>query len=226
MLYWTLRYLFPGPILRLLCGLSAEGVQHVLVEGPLILACDHLSFLDPALVQLLVRRRVVFAAKQEYFTRRGLRGLAVRWFFKAIRMIPVDRSGGAAAEEAIANAAAVLHQGGALGIFPEGTRSPDGRLHRGRTGVGRLVLASRAPVVPVALIGTDRILPPGRRLPRIGKVTIRFGRPMEFGEVSSRAVTDEVMRAVQQLSGRPYVDAYAPIPSSGRMNRPSGGGPC
>jgi 1-acyl-sn-glycerol-3-phosphate acyltransferase len=226
MLYWTLRYAFPGPALRLLCGLSTEGVQHVPAAGPLILACDHLSFLDPVLVQLAVQRRVVFAAKQEYFAGRSMQGRAVRRFFKATRMIPVDRSGGPAAEEAIVDAAAVLLRGDTVGIFPEGTRSPDGRIHRGRTGVGRLVAASGAPVVPVAVIGTDRILPPGKHLPRIGRVTIRFGRPMEFAEPSCRAITDSVMHAVQQLSGRTYVDSYAPIPSRGRRSRPAKGGSC
>ncbi|WP_052411173.1 lysophospholipid acyltransferase family protein [Streptomyces sp. NRRL S-118] len=226
LLYWTLRYVFPGPFLWLLFRLRVEGAEHVPAQGPLVLACDHLSFLDPILVQLGVRRRVVFAAKQEYFTGRGLLGLAVRLFFKATGMIPMDRSGGPAAEEAIAVAVAALEDGKVVGIFPEGTRSPDGRLYRGRTGVGRLVVASRAPVVPVAVIGTDRILPPGKWLPRVGQATIRFGRPMEFTESSSRAITDEVMGAVQQLSGRPYVDAYAPIPARGRWGRRLEGGSC
>ncbi len=219
LLYWVLRYVFPGPFVWILFRLHAEGAGHVPVQGPLILACDHLSLVDPILVQLAVRRRVAFVAKQEYFTRRGLLGFVVRWFFMATGMIPMDRSGGPAAEEAIAAATVALVHGRVVGIFPEGTRSPDGRLYRGRTGVGRLVVASRAPVVPVAVIGTDRILPPGKWLPRFGQATIRFGRPMEFVDSSSRAITNEVMRAVQQLSGRPYVDAYAPLRSRGNWDK-------
>ncbi|WP_406368242.1 lysophospholipid acyltransferase family protein [Streptomyces sp. NBC_00647] len=222
---WTLRYVFPRPALRFLCGLDTEGVQHVPAAGPLILACDHL-YLDPSLVQLAVQRRGMFAAKQEYSAGRGLQGLTVRRLFKATSMILMDRSGGPAAEKAIIDTAAVLLRGDAVGIFPEGTRSPDGHIHRGRTGVGRVVAVSGTPAVPVAVIGTDRILPPGKHLPRTGQVTIRFGRPVRFTEPSSQAITDAVMHAVQQLSGRTYVDSYAPIPSRGRRSRPVKGGSC
>jgi 1-acyl-sn-glycerol-3-phosphate acyltransferase len=216
-LYSLLKYIFLGPWLRLIFRPQVEGREHVPDDGPAILASNHLSFLDSIFMPLMVKRRVTFVAKQEYFTGRGLKGWLIKMFFVGTGTIPVDRSGGRAAQAAIDTGLRVLREGNLFGIYPEGTRSPDGRLYRGKTGVARLALESGAPVIPVVMLNADEIQPPGKVLPKIGRVKIRFGAPMDFSRYRGmvgdrfieRAVTDEIMYELMELSGREYVDVYA-----------------
>lgn len=217
MLYWLLKHVLLGPWLRLVFRPVVEGLGHVPATGPAIIASNHLSFSDSIFMPLVVRRKVTFVAKAEYFTGRGIKGWLVRMFFLGTGMIPVDRTGGRAAQAAIETQLRVLREGRLAGIYPEGTRSPDGRLYRGKTGVARLALESGAPVVPVAMLNSDEIQPPGRLIPRLIRPRIRFGPPMDFSRYAGmagdrlveRAVTDEIMYALMELSGREYVDVYA-----------------
>ncbi|MGY1751387.1 lysophospholipid acyltransferase family protein [Modestobacter sp. SYSU DS0511] len=192
-----------------------EGLEHLPASGPVILAGNHPSTLDQFFPPLLTRRRVTYLAKSEFFTRPGLLGRALRLLMESIGMVPLDRGGASAAGAALQRGQEVLAAGGLLGIYPEGTRSPDGRLHRGKTGVARLALATGAPVVPVAVIGSYALYPAGARLPRPGRVVVRFGAPLDFsGEQGSdaatlREITDRVMSELQRLSGAEYVDRYA-----------------
>nr|WP_202446811.1 lysophospholipid acyltransferase family protein [Streptomyces sp. SID5468] len=212
-----MKHLLLGPWLRLLFRPRVEGLEHVPDAGPAIVAGNHLSFSDHFLMPAILRRRITFLAKQEYFTGPGLKGAVVAAFFRAAGQIPVDRTGGAAARSAVREGLAVLERGELLGIYPEGTRSPDGRLYKGRTGVAVLAIASGAPVVPCAMVGTFEVQPPGRLLPRIRRVTVRFGEPLDFSRFAGhegeravlRSVTDEIMYAVLKLSGQEYVDRYA-----------------
>jgi 1-acyl-sn-glycerol-3-phosphate acyltransferase len=164
-----------------------------------------------------VRRRITFLAKSEYFTGTGLKGWLSRWFFTAVGQVPIDRSSADAAQGALNSAEKVLAQGKLLGMYPEGTRSPDGRLYKGKTGLGRLALQTGVPVIPVAMIGTNVVNPPGTTMLRFGRVTVRFGKPMDFSRFEGlagnrfieRAVTDEVIYELMGLSGQEYVDIYA-----------------
>jgi 1-acyl-sn-glycerol-3-phosphate acyltransferase len=216
-LYWLLKYVVLGPWLRLIFRPVVEGREYVPGQGPAIIAGNHLSFSDSIFMPLVVRRKVTFVAKAEYFTGKGIKGFLSRMFFLGAGTIPVDRSGGQAAYAAIETGLRVLREGRLFGIYPEGTRSPDGRLYRGKTGVARLALASGAPVIPVAMLNADEIQPIGKLLPRIARVRIRFGEPLDFTRYAGlagdrfveRAVTDEIMYELMVLSGRPYVDTYA-----------------
>jgi 1-acyl-sn-glycerol-3-phosphate acyltransferase len=220
--YWLLKYVLLGPLLKLLFRPRVDGLGHVPATGPVILACNHLSFSDSIFTPLLVKRRVTFVAKAEYFTGKGLKGRLMRMFFAGTGTIPVDRSGGKAAQAALDTLLRVLKDGGVAGIYPEGTRSPDGRLYRGKTGVARLALESGALVVPVALLNTDEIQPTGTLIPKIKPVRIRFGQPLDFSRYAAeredrfvqRAVTDEIMYELMTLTGREYVDTYAVKPSA------------
>lgn len=217
MLYWLLKYIFLGPWLRLLFRPEVEGGEHVPDEGPAIIASNHISFSDSIFMPLMVKRKVTFVAKAEYFTGRGLKGFLTRMFFAGVGTIPVDRSGGRAAQAAIDTGLRILGEGKLFGIYPEGTRSPDGRLYRGKTGVARLALESGAPVIPVVMLNADEIQPPGKLIPKIKRAKIRFGAPMDFSRYAGmagdrfieRAVTDEIMYELMTLSGREYVDVYA-----------------
>jgi 1-acyl-sn-glycerol-3-phosphate acyltransferase len=194
-----------------------RGLANVPGSGPVILACNHLSFSDSIFTPLMVGRRVTFVAKAEYFTGKGLKGRLMRQFFLSTGTIPVDRSGGKAAQAALDTLLRVLREGGVAGIYPEGTRSPDGRLYRGKTGVARLALESGAVVVPVALLNTDEIQPTGTMIPKIKRVRMHFGAPLDFSRYAAakgdrfveRAITDEIMYELMSLSGREYVDVYA-----------------
>ncbi len=212
MLYWVVKAIV-SPLLRLVCRVRVEGREHVPADGPVILAANHRSFLDSMFIPLVVRRRVTFVAKAEYFD-----DPKTAWFFRGVGQIPIRREGGSASAGALAAAADVLAAGGVFGIYPEGTRTRDGLLHRGHTGVARLALGSGAPIVPVGLVGTDEVQPVDRRLPRFGRVvTIRFGAPIDtehyhdadHDHLALRALTDEVMFEIQQLSGYEYHDTYA-----------------
>lgn len=217
MLYWLLKYVLLGPWLRVLFRPLVDGRDNVPATGPAIIASNHLSFSDSIFMPLMVRRKVTFVAKAEYFTGRGIRGWLVKMFFLGTGTIPVERTGGRAAHAALETQLRVLREGRLAGIYPEGTRSPDGRLYRGKTGVARLALESGAPVVPVVMLNADEIQPPGRVFPRLRRVRIRFGAPMDFSRYAGmagdrfveRAVTDEIMYRLMELSGREYVDRYA-----------------
>ena len=217
MLYWLLKYVLLGPWLRLIFRPSVEGREHLPESGAAIIASNHLSFSDSIFMPLVVKRKVTFVAKAEYFTGTGLKGFMTKMFFVGAGTIPVDRSGGRAAQAAIDTGLRILRDGRLFGIYPEGTRSPDGRLHRGKTGVARLALDSGAPVIPVAMLNADEIQPIGKLLPKIKRVKIRFGAPMDFSRYAGltgdrfieRAVTDEIMYELMTLSGREYVDIYA-----------------
>lgn len=205
-----------APLARLVYRPVVEGRENVPLRGPVIIAPNHLSFIDSVVIPLVAPRPVAFLAKAEYFRQRGLRGRVVRAAFTALGAVPVERGGHRAAREALEAARQVLAEGGAFGIYPEGGRSRDGRLHRGRTGVAWLALASGAPVVPVALLGTDRIQPVGARFPRIRRVTVRFGQPIRIpcpdpsvpAARARRAATDDIMSAIQALSGQEPSGAY------------------
>ncbi|WP_117214041.1 lysophospholipid acyltransferase family protein [Allorhizocola rhizosphaerae] len=217
MIYWLLKYIFLGPWLRLIFRPQIEGLRHVPSRGPAILAGNHLSFSDSIFMPLVVRRRVTFVAKAEYFTGKGIKGWLTKQFFLSTGCIPVDRTGGDAAKAALDTLLRVLREGDLAGIYPEGTRSPDGRLYRGKTGVARLALESGAPVIPVAMLNSDIIQPTGKLIPKVMRVKIRFGRPMDFSRYADRlgdrlverAITDEIMYELMELSGREYVDVYA-----------------
>jgi 1-acyl-sn-glycerol-3-phosphate acyltransferase len=213
-----------GPLLTVIFRPWAEGTENVPREGPAILAGNHPSWWDHFFAALPIPRQVTFLAKSEYFTGRGPKGLVSKAFFHGVGQIPIDRGGGPGGDRALATGLRVLAQGGLLGIYPEGTRSPDGRLYRGKTGVARLALASGAPVIPAAMVGTYE-LTRGRLWPRPGtRPGVRFGKPLEFSRYSGseseqpvlRAVTDEIMHALRELSGQEYVDEYAPKARSRR----------
>jgi 1-acyl-sn-glycerol-3-phosphate acyltransferase len=215
--YWLLKYVVLGPLLKLIFRPQVEGLDNVPVTGPAILASNHLSFSDSIFMPLVVPRKVTFVAKAEYFTGKGIKGWLKKMFFVGTGTIPVDRSGGRAAQAALDTQLRVLRAGELAGIYPEGTRSPDGRLYRGKTGVARLALDSGAPVIPVAMLNADQVQPIGKVLPRIMRVRIRFGAPLDFGRYAGmagdrfveRAVTDEIMYELMELTGREYVDVYA-----------------
>lgn len=206
-----------GPIMRLMFRPRVEGAERIPGDGPVILAGNHLTFIDSMILPLVCDRQVFFIGKDEYVTGKGLKGRLMAWFFTGVGMIPVDRDGGKGGVAALMTGRRILEEGKIFGIYPEGTRSPDGRLYRGRTGIARLTLMTGAPVVPFAMIGTDRIQPGGSGMPRPCRVTVRFGEPMEFSRYEGmdrdryvlRAVTDSVMAEVMRLSGQEYVDMYA-----------------
>ncbi|MEU2063531.1 lysophospholipid acyltransferase family protein [Streptomyces sp. NPDC013455] len=206
-----------GPIMRLMFRPQVEGVENIPGDGPVILAGNHLTFIDSIVLPLVTKRQVFFIGKDEYVTGKGLKGRLMAWFFTGVGMIPVDRDGASGGVAALMTGRRILEEGRIFGIYPEGTRSPDGRLYRGRTGIARLTLMTGAPVVPFAMIGTDKLQPGGRGIPRPGRVTVRFGEPLEFSRYDGmdrdryvlRAVTDSVMAEVMRLSGQEYVDMYA-----------------
>ncbi len=216
-LYWLLKHLILGPLLWTVFRPWVRGVEHVPKSGPVILTGNHLSVLDSFFMPLVLDRQVFFLAKSEYFTGKGFRGWASRFFFTAAGQIPIDRSGGKASEDSLNTGLEVLADGGQLGIYVEGTRSPDGRLYRGRTGIARMVLESGAPVVPAIVFGTEKVLPIGAKWPRIHRVGIVFGEPLDFSRYAGlesdrfvlRAITDEIVYEIARLSGQEYVDVYA-----------------
>jgi 1-acyl-sn-glycerol-3-phosphate acyltransferase len=217
MWYFLLKNIFLGPILKVLFRPWVRGIENIPQDGAAILASNHLSFSDSIFLPLMVRRPVVFLAKSEYFTGKGIKGALSRWFFKGTGQLPIDRSGGKASEAALNTGLRVLAQEQLLGIYPEGTRSPDGRLFRGRTGIARMVLEAKVPVLPVAMIDTEKVQPIGKTLPRIRRIGIVIGEPLDFSRFAGmegdrmvlRAVTDEIMYELMKLSGQEYLDVYA-----------------
>jgi 1-acyl-sn-glycerol-3-phosphate acyltransferase len=216
---YQLSRLIIGPGLHLLARTEIVGTENVPASGGAILASNHLSVLDSFYLPLMLERPVTFAAKSEYFTSKRPTERIVGAYLRATKQLSVDRAGARAAQEMLEAALALLNDGALFGIYPEGTRSPDGRLYRGRTGIGWLALHARVPVVPVAMIGTDRILAPGRRVPRPGRIKIKVGKPLVFDDYADqpagarqrRAVTDRVMEAIRELSGQEFVPMYASV---------------
>lgn len=217
MLYWVLKWIVIGPWLRVLFRPWTDNMDALPDEGPAILVSNHLSFSDSFFLPLVTQRRITFLAKQEYFTGKGIKGLISKAFFTGVGQVPIDRTSGRAAEAAITTGIRILDEGHLLGIYPEGTRTADGRLYRGKTGVARMALEGHAPVIPVAMIGTYEIQPPGRIRPSIRRVGVRFGDPLDFTRYEGlesdrfvlRSVTDEIMYALMELSAQEYVDMYA-----------------
>lgn len=217
MFYWVLKFVFMGPILQLMGRPKVEGLENIPSAGPAILAGNHLAVVDSFFLPLVCPRRVTFLAKSEYFTEPGVKGWLKKVFFGGSGQVPIDRASADAAENALTTAKRLLGEGKLLGIYPEGTRSPDGRLYKGKTGIARMALATGAPVIPVAMIGTDVMNPPGTARWRFKQVTVRIGKPLDFSRFDGmagnrfieRAVIDEVMYELMQLSGQEYVDIYA-----------------
>ncbi|MFG2710507.1 lysophospholipid acyltransferase family protein [Streptomyces goshikiensis] len=217
MFYHLLKHVLLGPLLRLLFRPRIEGLENIPAEGAAIVAGNHLSFSDHFLMPAILRRRITFLAKAEYFTGPGVKGRLTAAFFRSAGQIPVDRSGKDAGQAALREGLGVLAKDELLGIYPEGTRSHDGRLYKGKVGVAAMALGAGAPVIPCAMVGTFEIQPPGQKLPKIRRVTIRFGEPLDFSRYAGlegeravlRAVTDEIMYAILGLSGQEYVDRYA-----------------
>ena len=205
---------FLTPFLMLLFRPKVTGLRNVPINGPVIIASNHLSFSDSIFMPLVVPRKVTFLAKSEYFTSPGPQGLLKKLTFIALGQVPVDRSGGRRSEAALITGLKVLAEGNCLGIYPEGTRSPDGRLYKGRTGIARLAIESGAPIIPVAMFDTDKIQPTGKVIPKIMRVKMVFGDPIYLSGDSSdmqvlRDATDNLMRTLQEMSGQEYVDIYA-----------------
>jgi 1-acyl-sn-glycerol-3-phosphate acyltransferase len=217
MWYWLFKYIFMGPLLTLLGRPKVEGLDYVPSSGPMILASNHLAVADSFYLPLVVRRRITFLAKAEYFTGTGLKGRFQRWFYTAAGQVPIDRTDADSAQSALTTAERIVKEGKLLGMYPEGTRSPDGRLYKGKTGLARLALQTGVPVIPVAMIGTDSVNPLGSKMWRFGRVQVKFGKPMDFSRFEGlggnrfieRAVIDEVVYELMRLGGQEYVDLYA-----------------
>jgi 1-acyl-sn-glycerol-3-phosphate acyltransferase len=216
-LYWVMKYVLLGPVLKLLFRPKIEGLEHIPASGGAILASNHLAVADSFFLPLMVSRRVTFLAKREYFTGRGIKGRLKKAFFSGVGQVPIDRSSAAAAQAALNTGVRLLSEGSLLGIYPEGTRSPDGRLYKGKTGVARMALEADVPVVPVAMFGTDKANPIGSKLWRPHRIRIKIGAPLRFTRYEGlagdrfveRSITDEIMYDLMELSGQEYVDLYA-----------------
>ena len=217
MFYWFLKFLAIGPLLKLVFRPWAEGTENVPSDGAVILASNHLSYSDWLFMPVCIPRRVTFVAKAEYFESPGIKGWLQKKFFAGSGQVPIDRTSGSAAAGAIQTQLRLLRDGQVCGIYPEGTRSHDGKLYRGRTGVARLALESGAPVIPVAVINTDVVAPPGKVFGTFARPGVRFGQPLDFSRYEGmqddryvlRAITDEIMYEIMRLSGQEYVDLYA-----------------
>lgn len=217
MLYWIFKHLIIGPFLKMLYRPWVEGAENIPATGPVIIVGNHLSVVDSFFLPVMIDRRIYFLAKSDYFTGKGLKGWAVKTFMTAVGQLPIDRSGGKASEASLNTALGVLDRGEVLGIYPEGTRSPDARLYRGRTGVARMVLESGATVVPAVMIDTEKAMPIGAKIPKIRRIGTVIGKPLDFTRFAGmsadrfvlRSVTDEIMLEIQRLSGQEYIDVYA-----------------
>ncbi|GAA1523872.1 1-acyl-sn-glycerol-3-phosphate acyltransferase [Microbacterium ginsengiterrae] len=217
MFYWLMKYVVVGPIVKAVFRPWIVGRGNVPRNGAAILASNHLSVSDSIFLPLLIDRPMSFLAKSDYFTGRGLKGWATKNFMKATGQIPIDRSGGKASEASLNTGLQVLGRGDLLGIYPEGTRSPDGKLYRGRTGIARMALEAKVPVIPVIMVETDTAMPIGRTIPRVVRVGIVIGEPLDFSRYAGmendryilRSVTDEIMVALHRLGQQQYDDVYA-----------------
>ncbi|MBP2473772.1 1-acyl-sn-glycerol-3-phosphate acyltransferase [Crossiella equi] len=212
-----MKWVLLGPILRLFFRPSIQGLENIPESGGAILASNHLAVADSFFLPLMVPRRVTFLAKREYFTGKGIKGRFKRAFFGGLGQVPIDRSSAAAAQAALDTGVRLLKEGKLLGIYPEGTRSPDGRLYKGKTGMARMALEAGVPVVPVIMVGTDKANPIGSKMWRPYKIRIIVGKPLDFSRYEGlggdrfieRSITDEVMYALMEMSGQEYVDVYA-----------------
>jgi 1-acyl-sn-glycerol-3-phosphate acyltransferase len=215
-LYWVIKVILT-PILHVCFRPEVEGVENLPEDGCAILASNHTSWMDWIFLPLVSKRRIFFLAKSDYFTESGFKGRMKKAFFAGTGQVPIDRSGGAASEAALTTGLRILGEGKLLGIYPEGTRTPDGRLYRGKTGPARMALESGAQVIPVAMIGVFDVAPPGVKMPRIRRVAVKIGTPLDFSRYAGmaddrfvlRSMTDEIMYEIMQLSGQQYVDMYA-----------------
>jgi len=216
--YWLMKFVFIGPILRSIWRPWTEGRENIPSDGAAILASNHLSFSDSFFMPVMVPRKVTFLAKAEYFTTPGIKGWLTRKFMAGVGQVPIDRDDADASRAALNTGVRILRAGRVLGIYPEGTRSPDGRLYRGKTGVARMALEAGVPVIPCVMVNTDKIQPTGRRFPRLRpRPGVRFGKPLDFSRYEGmsgdrfveRSMTDEIMYELMQLSGQEYVDVYA-----------------
>jgi len=194
-----------------------KGLENVPRTGPLIVVCNHLSFVDSVFLPLMIDRQMAFLAKSDYFTGKGIKGWFIRFFMTSAGQLPIDRSGGKASEASLNAGLQVLAEGGVLAIYPEGTRSPDGRMYRGRTGVARMILEAHVPVIPAAVIGTEKVMPLGSNIPKVHRVGVVIGEPLDFSRFEGmesdrfvlRSITDEIIYEMNKLSEQEYVDVYA-----------------
>lgn len=226
MLYLFIKHAILGPFLTGVFRPWYRGKDNVPKTGPVLFASNHLSFIDSVFLPIAIDRPIHFLAKSEYFTGKGIKGWLIKVFFRGIGQLPIDRSGGRASEASLDTGLEVLAAGDQLGIYPEGTRSPDGRLYRGRTGVARMALEAHVPVIPVAMVDTDKAMPTGSILPKVRRIGIVFGEPLDFSRFAGlegdrfvlRSITDEIMYELSRLGGQEYVDSYA---SSAKNPEPS-----
>ena len=226
MFYWFMKNLVAGPILKTVFRPWVSGLDNIPRTGAVILASNHLSVIDSIFLPLVIDRRIYFLAKSDYFRGGSFKGWAIKNFLLGTGMLPIDRSGGKASEASLNTGLEVLAKGDVLGIYPEGTRSPDGKMYRGRTGVARMILEAHVPVVPVAMIDTEKVMPIGSKLPKVRRIGIVFGEPLDFSRFEGmegdrfilRSITDEIMYELSRISGQEYVDVYA---SSVREKMPS-----
>ncbi|TXH27458.1 MAG: 1-acyl-sn-glycerol-3-phosphate acyltransferase, partial [Mycobacterium sp.] len=210
MFFWFYKYILMGPLLRLLGRPKVTGLEYVPDQGPVLLASNHLAVVDSFYLPLVLRRRIFFLAKAEYFTGTGIKGKLIKFFYSSTGQVPIDRTNADSAADALTAAAKILDQGKLLGMYPEGTRSPDGKLYKGKTGLARIALETGIPVIPVAMINTDVVNPPGSKMWHFARVEVKFGKPMDFRRFEGlagnrfieRAVIDEVMYELMRLSGQ------------------------
>ena len=217
MFYWFMKNLVAGPILKTVFRPWITGLENIPKEGGVILASNHLSFIDSVFLPLLIQRRIYFLAKSDYFTGKGFGNWATKHFLLGTGMMPIDRSGGKASEASLNTGLSVVARGDVLGIYPEGTRSPDGKLYRGRTGVARMILEGHVPVVPIAMVDTEKVMPIGAKIPKVRRIGVIIGEPLDFSRFEGlegdrfilRSITDEIMYELSRLSGQEYDDVYA-----------------
>ncbi|MBG6054030.1 1-acyl-sn-glycerol-3-phosphate acyltransferase [Salinibacterium sp. CAN_S4] len=217
MFYWFMKNLVAGPLIKTVFRPWIVGLENIPKTGGVILASNHLSVIDSIFLPLLIDRRIYFLAKSDYFTGKGLKNWATKHFLLGTGMLPIDRSGGKASEASLNTGLAVVAKGNVLGIYPEGTRSPDGKMYRGRTGVARMILEGHVPVVPVAMIDTEKVMPIGSTMPKVRRIGVIFGEPLDFSRFEGmesdrfilRSITDEIMYELSRISGQEYVDVYA-----------------
>ena len=217
MFYWLMKHWVIGPLLTTVFRPWVKGLENVPRTGPLIVVCNHLSFVDSVFLPLMIDRQMAFLAKSDYFTGKGIRGWFIRFFMTSAGQLPIDRSGGKASEASLNAGLQVLAEGGVLAIYPEGTRSPDGRMYRGRTGVARMILEAHVPVIPAAVIGTEKVMPLGSNIPKVHRVGVVIGEPLDFSRFEGmetdrfvlRSITDEIIYEMNALSEQEYVDVYA-----------------
>lgn len=217
MFYWLMKHWVIGPLLTTVFRPWVKGLENVPRTGPLIVVCNHLSFVDSVFLPLMIDRQMAFLAKSDYFTGKGIKGWFIRLFMTSAGQLPIDRSGGKASEASLNAGLQVLADGGVLAIYPEGTRSPDGRMYRGRTGVARMILEAHVPVIPAAVIGTEKVMPLGSNIPKVHRVGVVIGEPLDFSRFEGmesdrfvlRSITDEIIYEMNKLSEQDYVDVYA-----------------